>query len=81
VIKVRPYTLCDGHLHKLGPNGMLKQCLTSIETSKVLEKFHGESATNHYGNNTTMKKIMSTCYLWPTIRKDVVNLCQRCDIC
>jgi hypothetical protein len=37
VIKARPNTLCDGHLHKLGPDGMLRQCLTPIEASKVLE--------------------------------------------
>ncbi len=24
VIKARPYTLCDGHLHKLGSDGMLR---------------------------------------------------------
>ncbi len=24
VIKASPYTLCDGHLHRLGPNGVLR---------------------------------------------------------
>jgi hypothetical protein len=73
VIKARPYILCDGHLHKLGPNGVLKQCLTPIEASKVLEKFHEGSGRSHYYSNTTMKKIMSTCYWWPTIHKDVAD--------
>ncbi len=81
MIKVNPYTLCDGHLHKLGPNGVLRQCLTPIETFKVLEEFHEELARGHYCNNTTLKKIMSIGYWWPTIHKDVVDLCQRCDIC
>jgi hypothetical protein len=40
MIKTRPYMLCDGHLHKLGHDGMLKQWLTPIETFKVLEEFH-----------------------------------------
>jgi len=62
VIKARPYTLCDGHLHKLRPNGMLKQCLTPIETSKFLEKFHEGLTVGHYGNNTIVKKIMSIGY-------------------
>ncbi len=47
MIKTRPYTLCDGHLPKLGPNGMLRQCLTPIETSKVLEEFHEGSVGGH----------------------------------
>jgi hypothetical protein len=81
VIKARSYTLCDGHLHKLGHDGVLRQCLTPIEAFKVLEEFHERLAIGHYGNNTIMKKIMLTCYWWPTIHKDVVNLYQRCDIC
>ncbi len=62
MIKTRPYTLYDGHLYKLGPNGVLKQCLTPIEAFKVLEEFHEGPIGGHYGSNTTMKKIMSTCY-------------------
>jgi hypothetical protein len=62
VIKARPYTLNDGHLHKLRPNGVLKQCLTPIEAFKVLVEFHEGLARGHYGSNTTMKKIMSKCY-------------------
>ncbi len=80
MIKVRPYTLCDGHLHKLGPNGVLKQCLTPMEASKLLEEFHEELVGSHYGNNTIVKKIMLTSYWWPTIHKNDVDLCQRCDI-
>jgi hypothetical protein len=81
VIKARPYILCDGHLHKLGLDGVLKQCLTPIETFKVLEEFHERLVGGHYGNNTIVKKIMSIGSYWPIIHKDVVNLCQRCDIC
>jgi hypothetical protein len=81
VIIARPYTLCDGHLHKLGPDGMSRKCLTPIETFKVLEEFHEGPIEGHYNNNTTMKKIMSTCYWWQTIHKDAFNLCQKCDIC
>jgi hypothetical protein len=62
VIKARPYTLYDGHLHKLGLDGMLKQCLTPIEAFKVLENFNERLARGHYGSNMTMKKIMSAGY-------------------
>jgi hypothetical protein len=34
-----------------------------------------------YGMNTTIKKILSSYYWWPTMHKDVVELCQNCDIC
>jgi hypothetical protein len=73
--------LYDGHLHKLGLDGILRQCLTPNEASKVLEWFHEGPTRGHYGSNTKMKKIMSTCYWWLTIHKDDADLCQRCDIC
>jgi hypothetical protein len=58
MIKARPYTLCDDHLHKLGLDGVLKQCLTPIETSKVLEEFHEGLARGHYSSKAIVKKIM-----------------------
>jgi hypothetical protein len=62
VIKARPYTLYDGHLHKLGLDGMMKHCLTPIEASKVLEEFHERLTRGHYGSNMTITKTISTCY-------------------
>jgi hypothetical protein len=79
VIKARPYTLCDGHLNSLGLDGVLRQCLTPIETSKVLEEFHEGLVGSHHGSSTTMK-IMLISYWWPIIHKDV-DLSERCDIC
>jgi hypothetical protein len=69
VIKARPYTLYDDHLHKLGPDGVLRQCLTPIETFKVLKEFHEGLVGSHYGSNTIVKKIISISYLWLTIHK------------
>jgi hypothetical protein len=62
VIKGRSYTLCDGHLHKLGSDGVLRQCLTPIEVYKVLEEIHEGLVGSHYSKNTIVKKIMSTCH-------------------
>ncbi len=45
-----------------------------------MEEFYEGPVGGQYGNNTTMRKIMSTGYWWPTIHKDVTDLCQKCDI-
>ncbi len=81
MIKTRPYALYDGHLYKLGPNGVLRQCLTPIEAFNVLEEFHERPTKGHYGSNMIMKKIMSTCYCGqlftntlPTCAKDVISV-------
>jgi hypothetical protein len=58
VTKTKPYTY-DGHLHKLRPNGILRQFVTPIEAFKVLEEFHERPIGGYYGSNTIVKKIMS----------------------
>jgi hypothetical protein len=73
--------LYDGHLQKLKLDGILRQCLTPNETSKVLEEFHEGLVGGHYGSNTIVKKFMSTCYWWLIIHEDDADMCQRCDIC
>lgn len=55
--------------------------MTHVEASMVLEEYHERLVEGHFGYNTTMKKIMSIGYWWPTIHKDVVELCYKCDIC
>jgi len=79
VTKTKPYTY-DGHLHKLRPNGILRQFVTPIEAFKVLEEFHERPIGGYYGSNTIVKKIMSIGYWWLTIHKYTTNLCQKCDI-
>jgi len=49
-------------MHKLRPNGMLRQCLTPIEAFKVSKEFHERPIGGHYGSNMTVKKIMSIGY-------------------
>jgi hypothetical protein len=80
VTKAKPYTLYDGHLHKPRPDGVMRQCLIPIEAFKILEESHEGLAGGHYGSNMIVKKIMSTSYWWLTIHKNVIALCQRCDI-
>jgi hypothetical protein len=89
VIKIKPYTLYDGHLYKLGPNGVLRQCLTPIEASKVLEEFHEGPIRGHYGSNMIVKKLCQHAIdgqlftkTLPTCAKDVTfvndsNLCGK----
>jgi hypothetical protein len=80
VIRARPYTLYDGQMYKLGPNGLLRQCLFPKEVSRILEDFHERPIGGHFGMNTIVIKILSLRYWWPIMHKNV-ELCQNCDIC
>ncbi len=65
----------------LGLNGVLRQCLFPKEASRILEDFHEGLDGGHFGMNINVRKVLSLSYLWPTMHKDVVELCQNCDIC
>jgi hypothetical protein len=72
--------LYERQLYKLGPDGILWQCLTFEEAAKISTDFH-EGPRGHFGINTTIKKVLAYGYWWPTLNKDVAEMCQTCDIC
>jgi hypothetical protein len=51
----------------LGLDGILRQCLSPIETNAILTELHDGVAKGDYGISTTIKKILTTSYWWPTI--------------
>jgi hypothetical protein len=68
-------------LHKLGPNGVLRHCLSPVETNVIFTELHDGSARGHYGINTIVKNLLILgCWL-PIVQRDVAKLCQSCDIC
>ncbi len=58
VIRVKPYTLYDKQLYKLGLDGVLRQCLLLEEVFKILKYFHEGAVGGHFGMNTIIRKIL-----------------------
>jgi len=44
---------------------------------KVLTDLHECLAKGHFGINTTIQRILATCYWWPTLNKKIVLLSQN----
>jgi hypothetical protein len=59
VLGAKPYTLYDIQLYKLGPNGVLQQCLFLEEASKILEDFYERLVGGHFSMITTIRKVLS----------------------
>jgi hypothetical protein len=55
--------------------------LTFEEVDKVLADFYEGPARRHFGINTNVRKVLAYGYWWPTLNKDVAEMCQTCDIC
>jgi hypothetical protein len=49
--------------------------LSPIEANVILTELHDGLVGGHYGINTTIKKILIVGYYWPTIQRDVAELC------
>jgi hypothetical protein len=62
VIRVLPYTLYNGHLYKLGLDGVLQQCLFLENAFIILEDFHEWLASGHFGINIVMRIMLLSSY-------------------
>jgi hypothetical protein len=60
--KSRPYTHNNSPLYKMGPNGVLCQCLTSGEAQWILVNLQEKHVKGHYGANTIVKKLLTMGY-------------------
>ncbi len=55
--------------------------MTFEEVIKVSTDFHERPVGKHFGINIIVRKVLASGYWWPTLNKDVVEMCQTCDIC
>jgi hypothetical protein len=47
------------------------------EAVKVLVDFHEGLVGGHFNINTFVKKVLASNYWWPTLNKDVTEMCQN----
>ncbi len=55
--------------------------MTFEEAAKILTNFHEGLARRHFNINIIFKKILASGYWWPTLNKNVVEICQTYEIC
>ncbi len=47
----------------------------------ILQELHNGVGGGHFSLNIMVKKIFDVDYWWPTINRDVHELCRTCDLC
>ncbi|KAL3685159.1 hypothetical protein R1sor_003181 [Riccia sorocarpa] len=80
-INALPFTLIQGVLYRMGPNNVLRRCLSAEEIPTVLKASHTDEAGGHFSGELTARKIYLSGYWWPTVHKDCANYVRRCDAC
>ncbi|KAL3702027.1 hypothetical protein R1sor_020049 [Riccia sorocarpa] len=80
-INALPFTLIQGVLYRMGPDNVLRRCLSAEEIPTVLKASHTDEAGGHFSGELTARKIYLSGYWWPTVHKDYANYVRRCDAC
>jgi hypothetical protein len=63
--KVKPFTLKDGTMYKVGQNNIMHRCLTISEAYIILKELHEGMAEGHFVTDIIAKKIMDARYWSP----------------
>nr|GEV09820.1 reverse transcriptase domain-containing protein [Tanacetum cinerariifolium] len=67
---------------KVCSDGMIRHCISRLETQTILDQCHHGPTDGHYGPNVTAKKVLDSEFYWTTIIKEphtLVHLCEGID--
>ena len=60
---------------------MKRRCVSGPITKAIFAKAHEGIAGGHFAANITLHKMLTTFYLWPTMKIIVYMYCKQCNIC
>ncbi|GJT40325.1 reverse transcriptase domain-containing protein [Tanacetum coccineum] len=71
----------EPYLFKVCSDAMIRCCISGLETRTILDQCHHRPTGEHYGPNTTAKKLLDSGFYWSTIIKEAhtqVRLSEAC---
>ncbi|GKB64318.1 reverse transcriptase domain-containing protein [Tanacetum coccineum] len=71
----------EPYLFKVCSDGMIRRCISGLETRTILDQCHHGPTGGHYGPNITAKKVLDSGFYWPTIIKEAHTLVRLCEAC
>ncbi|GJT59075.1 reverse transcriptase domain-containing protein [Tanacetum coccineum] len=77
--ELKHYFWDEPYIFKMCPDGMIRRCVYSSKTQKILDECHHGPTGGQYGPSTTTKKVFDARFYWPTIFKEAHTLVQKCD--
>ena len=79
--KAAPYYLIRGILFKIGVDKQLRRCLEKKDCKTVMRALHSGPSGGHFAVITTVNRIRSAGYWWPSLIRDVKSYVESCDQC
>ena len=81
VHQMAPFTLIQGKLFKMGADEKLRRCVETRDRMKVMRALHSGPSGGHFAAVTTVNRIRTAAYWWPTLVRDVKAYVRACDQC
>ncbi|GJU43501.1 reverse transcriptase domain-containing protein [Tanacetum coccineum] len=69
------------YLFKVCFDGMIRRCVTGLETRTILDQCHHGPTGGHYGPSVTAKNVLDSGFYWSTIIKEAHTLVRLCEAC
>jgi hypothetical protein len=63
----------DPYLYRVCVDGLLRRCIPTFETWKILEHCHSSPYGGHYGAFRTNAKLWQSGFYWPTMYDDAMS--------
>jgi hypothetical protein len=74
--------VCDNlYLYRVCTDGLLRRCIPTFETWKILERCHSSPYGGHYRAFHTNAKVWQSGFYWPTMYDDAKSFVRRCSRC
>nr|GEU32983.1 reverse transcriptase domain-containing protein [Tanacetum cinerariifolium] len=71
----------EPYLFKVCSDGMIRCCVSGLETQTILDLCHNGPTDGHYRANVTAKKVLDLRFYWPIVIKEAHTLVQLCEAC
>jgi hypothetical protein len=68
------FSLIAGQLYKMGPDEILRRCVTETERPLILTEAHEGIVGGHYAGKATVQKVLRAGLWWPTLHRDVKTI-------
>ncbi|GKF47639.1 reverse transcriptase domain-containing protein, partial [Tanacetum coccineum] len=76
---LKHYIWEEPYLFKVCSDGMIRRCVSGLETRTILDQCHHGPTGGHYEPNVTTKKVLDSGFYWPTIIKEAHTLVRLCE--
>jgi len=77
--KIAPYSFINEILFKMGADEQLRRCLEKKERRQVMSALHSGFSGGYFAAMTTVNRICTLGYWWPSMIRDVRTFVNNCD--